>query len=134
MIEFIVKMAALGAKSYYTDKSNLFDFVIVVLSSADVVLQLIGWIFRPSDNEKSGTDAGFGTISQVFRVFRLMRVFKLARSWTTFNYFIATIVNTIKQVGSFSVLLYLFIFTFTILGMELFSNTLRFNYQNENIP
>ena len=44
-----------------------------------------------------------------------------------------TISSAITKVASFSVLLYLFLFMFTVLGMELFSNTLRFNMDNEKI-
>ena len=41
--------------------------------------------------------------------------------------------STLVKISSFSVILSLFIFTFTILGMEIFANTVRFNYDNEPI-
>jgi hypothetical protein len=105
----------------------VFDFLIVVISTVDIVLEAVLW-FKQGDTEVESdfNSGGHGSITTVFRIFRLLRVFKIAKSWTTFNYFLSTILITVKQVGSFSVLLCLFIFTFTILGMELFSNTLRF--------
>ena len=38
------------------------------------------------------------------------------------------------KITSFSALLFLFIFMFVIFGMDLFSNRLRFNYNNEPVP
>lgn len=69
----------------------------------------------------------------MFRIFRLLRVFKLARKWHTFNYFLNTIQHSIVKIGSFSVLLVLIIFTFTVLGMQLFSYQLKFNEKNEAV-
>ena len=53
-------------------------------------------------------------------MFRLLRVFKLAKIWPEFAYILATVGNTLKKISSFSVLLLIFIFSFAILGMELF--------------
>ena len=37
------------------------------------------------------------------------------------------IVLSIADIGSFSVLLFLFLFTFTLLGVELYANTVKVN-------
>lgn len=50
--------------------------------------------------------------------------------WRSFNYILVTIGNTLSKVSSFSLLLYLFIFTYTVLGMELFSYTIAFDENN----
>ena len=63
-----------------------------------------------------------------------MRVFRLARSWHSLNYFITTIGSSIKKIGPFLVLCSLFLFSYIILGMELFANILRFNRNNEAVP
>ena len=39
-----------------------------------------------------------------------------------------------KKISAFLVILALFLFIFTIIGMELFANTIRLNYDNEPIP
>jgi len=41
--------------------------------------------------------------------------------------------STLAKISSFAVILSLFIFTFTILGMELFANTIRFDFDNNPI-
>jgi hypothetical protein len=68
------------------------------------------------------------------RAFRLLRVFKLAKTWKRFQLLLETMVHTLRDVASFSVLLLLFIFILTLLGMELFSNKVKLdpvtNYVN----
>ena len=44
---------------------------------------------------------------------------------------LTTIANTIKDISNFSVLLFLFIFTYTLLGMELFAYKVKFNDNDE---
>ena len=39
--------------------------------------------------------------------------------------------KTLKDVSIFSILLYLFIFTYTLVGMELFANKAKFDEQNK---
>jgi Ion transport protein len=56
-----------------------------------------------------------------------LRVFKLAKSWKRFQLLLETMVHTLRDVASFSVLLLLFIFILTLLGMELFSNKVKIN-------
>jgi hypothetical protein len=72
-------------------------------------------------------------VIQILRIFRLLKVFRLARSWYSLNYFLTTIGNAIGKIAPFSLLVYLFMFTCSILGMEIFSHTLRFNRKNEAI-
>ncbi len=59
------------------------------------------------------------------RAFRLLRVFKLAKTWKRFQLLLETMMHTLRDVASFSVLLLLFIFILTLLGMELFSNKVK---------
>lgn len=62
-----------------------------------------------------------------FRSVRLLRVFKLARSWTSFREILAKILVTIKDVSTFSILLLMFMFIFSLLGMELFGFKVLFH-------
>jgi hypothetical protein len=71
---------------------------------------------------------------QILRIFRLLKVFRLARSWKQLNYFLSTIGSAIRKIAPFSLLVYLFLFTYIILGMEIFSHKLRFNRDDEKIP
>ena len=57
----------------------------------------------------------------------MLRVFKLAKIWPEFAYILVTAGNTLKKILPFSLLLLIFIFSFSILGMELFSGTVSFD-------
>ena len=41
VIELIFKLIGLGFASYFRDQSNIFDFIIVVLSTVDVVISAV---------------------------------------------------------------------------------------------
>lgn len=65
---------------------------------------------------------GKGAIS-AFRAFRLLRVFKLAKSWSKLKQLLETIMRSLKDISSFSVLLFLLMFIYVLLGMEIFAET-----------
>ena len=56
----------------------------------------------------------------LFRTFRILRIFKLAKSWKRLENLLITIGRTLKDVSAFSILLFLIIFIYSLLGMELF--------------
>jgi hypothetical protein len=72
-IEMIIKVTGLGPRQYVRDQYNIFDALVVTLSVVDVTLS-----YSLVDNEVS---TGKGAIS-AFRAFRLIRVFKLVKTWT----------------------------------------------------
>jgi hypothetical protein len=107
----VIKLIGLGFKGYSQDNYNLFDCFIVVLSTFESIID-----YTSLD---SGVSTG-GAIS-AFRGIRLLRVFKLARSWKNFKEMLAKIGRSLKDMSSFAVLLFLFMFTYSLLGMELFA-------------
>lgn len=64
---------------------------------------------------------GRGAIS-AFRAIRLLRVFKLAKSWKKLQMLLQTIGKSLKDISSFSVLLFLLMFIYVLLGMEIFAH------------
>ena len=115
--EMVIKMLGLGIKIYFNDTYNVFDFIVIVLSVADLIA-----LYFTSSLNNSGMKA-----IQALRVFRLLRVFKLAKIWPEFSYILGTIGKTLKKISAFSVLLLIFIFSFSILGMELFAAKCSFD-------
>jgi hypothetical protein len=102
---------------------------LVVVSTIDVI-----WMYLIEPFMTQGTEAGGTSASSIFRIFRLMRVFKFAKVWPTFNTFIITIGNVMYAIIPFAILLFLFMFSFTILGLEAFAHTLRFDVNNKLVP
>ena len=109
--EMVIKLIGLGFKEYVRDPFNLFDAFIVILSLVDMIVTET----LANDDGESPT----GALS-AFRGVRLLRVFKLARSWSSFREILAKILITVKDVSTFSILLVMFMFIFSLLGMELF--------------
>lgn len=107
--EMIIKIVGLGVRSYAADSFNLFDGAVVITSIIDFVLASLSVGF-----------GGGGAVSAL-RAVRLLRVFKLARSWTSFRELLAKIVITLKDIRNFAVLMLIFMFIYTLLGMELYA-------------
>ena len=70
------KFIGLGFHEYFQDKFNIFDFFIVIVSSFDLALA-----YSPFGNS---LNTGGGGVISAMRAFRLLRVFKLAKSWKKF--------------------------------------------------
>ncbi len=71
-MEMIIKNMGMGPKLYIKDKFNIFDAVVVIFSIIDVVVS--------SSLPENSTSSGKGPVS-AFRAFRLLRIFKLSKSW-----------------------------------------------------
>lgn len=115
-VEMVIKLLGFGVKGYVRDRFNIFDGLVVVISIADITV---------SSAFQFNVEAG-GAIS-AFRIFRLFRVIKLVKKWKKFQELVSTIVRSIKDVSNFSVLLFLFIFIYTLLGRELFAYRIMFD-------
>ena len=82
----IIKLLGLGVIEYKRDGFNLFDAAIVILSMVEIaVTEVI-------------PDLSTGGAFSAFRGVRLLRVFKLARSWTSFRNLLKVLIETIKDV------------------------------------
>ena len=67
--EMVIKLFGLGFKEYAKDSFNLFDAIVVALSLIELVLV------------NAGVEELAGGAFSAIRSVRLLRVFKLARSW-----------------------------------------------------
>jgi hypothetical protein len=72
LAEMLIMIAGLGPNEYARDSFNLFDATVVVLSIVEIIIKMAGVGF---------TNGAFSAL----RAVRLLRVFKLARSWTSFR-------------------------------------------------
>ena len=107
VVEMIIKLIGFGPRDYAKDQMNLFDGFVVLMSGVEVVMG-----FMTSDN-------GNNYLS-VLRTFRLLRVFKLARSWKQLNDIITTMFKSLAGISYLSLILLLFMYVFALLGMQLF--------------
>lgn len=107
--EMVSKLIGLGVKNYVKDRFNIFDGFIVVISLIDFSLMM-----SLDDVDEDG-------IGISMRALRLLRVLKLARQWKAFQEILITMMKSLNDITSFSVLMFLFIFMFALIGMELFA-------------
>ncbi|XP_028289798.1 sodium channel protein type 3 subunit alpha-like isoform X2 [Gouania willdenowi] len=105
--EMVLKIIAMDPYFYFQTGWNIFDSIIVCLSLMELGL---------SDVEGLS----------VLRSFRLLRVFKLARSWPTLNTLIKIIGNSMGALGNLTLVLAIIVFIFAVVGMQLFGK----NYQD----
>ena len=63
----------------------------------------------------------------VFRAFRILRILKIVKRWHKLQALIQTITMTIRDLRNFMVLLFIAIFAYTLLGLELFAYKIKFN-------
>ncbi len=70
--------------------------------------------------------AGSSSFS-IFRSLRLFRVFKMAKNWKSLQSLLRTMISSVKEIGNFAVLLLLFMFIYSLVGMQLLSNRLHFS-------
>ncbi|XP_050735315.1 sodium channel protein para-like isoform X4 [Eriocheir sinensis] len=100
-IECFLKIIAMSPKYYLQEGWNIFDFIIVFLSLLELGLANVSGL-------------------SVLRSFRLLRVFKLAKSWPTLNLLISIMGKTVGALGNLTFVLCIIIFIFAVMGMQLF--------------
>ncbi|XP_076621080.1 sodium voltage-gated channel paralytic isoform X25 [Colletes latitarsis] len=100
-IEAGMKLVAMSPKYYFQEGWNIFDFIIVALSLLELGLEGVQGL-------------------SVLRSFRLLRVFKLAKSWPTLNLLISIMGRTVGALGNLTFVLCIIIFIFAVMGMQLF--------------
>ncbi|NXX37051.1 SCN5A protein, partial [Nicator chloris] len=115
--EMILKIIALDPYYYFQQPWNIFDSVIVTLSLVELSF--------PKHKSKKERQKG-GTLS-VLRSFRLLRVFKLAKSWPTLNTLIKIICNSLGALSNLTLVLAIIIFIFAIVGVQLFGRSYVLN-------
>ena len=122
--ELVFKLIGLGPRHYVRDAWNKFDAVVVSIS-------LIDWaIAKAIPPEKIGSA---GEALNAFRAMRLLRVLKLARLWGALAKILRQTMASLKDLVWYAGLLFLFMFIFALLGMELFAMGLKYDADDELI-
>ncbi|XP_061691957.1 sodium channel, voltage-gated, type I like, alpha b [Syngnathoides biaculeatus] len=104
--EMCLKVIALDPYYYFQEGWNIFDGIIVSLSLMELGLSNVEGL-------------------SVLRSFRLLRVFKLAKSWPTLNMLIKIIGNSVGALGNLTLVLAIIVFIFAVVGMQLFGKNYK---------
>ncbi|XP_028848891.1 sodium channel, voltage gated, type VIII, alpha subunit a isoform X1 [Denticeps clupeoides] len=104
--EMFAKLVAMDPYYYFQEGWNVFDGFIVSLSLIELGLADVEGL-------------------SVLRSFRLLRVFKLAKSWPTLNMLIKIIGNSVGALGNLTLVLAIIVFIFAVVGMQLFGKSYK---------
>ncbi|XP_058488334.1 sodium channel, voltage gated, type VIII, alpha subunit b isoform X1 [Solea solea] len=104
--EMFAKLIAMDPYYYFQGGWNCFDGFIVTLSLVELGLADVEGL-------------------SVLRSFRLLRVFKLAKSWPTLNMLIKIIGNSVGALGNLTLVLAIIVFIFAVVGMQLFGKNYK---------
>uniref|UniRef100_A0A8B9HSH0 Sodium channel protein n=1 Tax=Astyanax mexicanus TaxID=7994 RepID=A0A8B9HSH0_ASTMX len=104
--EMVLKLIAMDPYYYFQVGWNIFDSIIVTMSLVELGLANVEGL-------------------SVLRSFRLMRVFKLAKSWPTLNMLIKIIGNSVGALGNLTLVLAIIVFIFAVVGMQLFAGSYK---------
>jgi hypothetical protein len=109
-IEVIIKIIGFSIRGFVRDKFNIFDALVVVSSIVEMFI--------------SGDGRGGSGLSAL-RAVRLFRIFKIFRVGDL-RVLMDSIGLTILGMGNYVILLLLFMYLFTLLGMQFFAGKFKF--------
>lgn len=98
LLEMLMKICGFGCKKYLEDNFNIFDAFIVTMSYVELVMP-----------------AGSSSSLSVLRAFRLLRVFKIIKSWDSLRILLSTVLDSLTAITNLGVLIVLFLFIAALL-------------------
>ncbi|NXX38051.1 SCN4A protein, partial [Tricholaema leucomelas] len=90
--EMILKIIALDPYNYFQQKWNIFDSIVVMI--------------------------GLISFQENLSAFRLLRIFKLAKSWPALNTLMKIILNSVGALGNLTLVLIITVFIFAVVGKQ----------------
>ena len=122
-VEICMKLLAMRVTDFVSDKMLLLDSFIVILSVAELVME-------------AGSGADVVSTLRVLRLMRSIRLLKLFKVLKTEDLIVlgAAIRITVASLGNFVILLFLYAYIVSILGMQLFAGKLKYNEEGNVDP
>ena len=114
-LEMVLKVLGLGALSYCSDRMNLFDATIVIVSIVEML---------SSQSSMS--------VLRAFRLVRVLRSVKFLRQYKRMRQLMENISRGISGMVDFLLLTLLFVFIFSVLGMQIFGGGEGFAGERKN--
>ncbi|NWS70720.1 SCN5A protein, partial [Crotophaga sulcirostris] len=100
--EMILKIIALDPYNYFQQKWNIFDSIVVMI--------------------------GLISFQDNLSYFRVLRIFKLAKSWPALNTLMKIILNSVGALGNLTLVLVITIFIFAVVGKQVLGIYYEKNY------
>ena len=110
VFELVVRMGANGVRTFLSDGFSAFDFVIVVSSVVEIIVNAVS-----TDAQNVGVSA-----IRVMRIFRVFRALKLARGFKKLNQLLSSLARAVPRVASIGFIMLIIAMVFTAIGMQVF--------------
>lgn len=107
--EMAIKFTAIGVRKYFADKMNFLDCAIVSLSIMEMILTAVS-------GGSGGNLSAFKTI-RVLRTLRVLRITRVLRSLESMQMIISVFKRSASSFAYITMLLFVFLFIYTLLGM-----------------
>ena len=107
-LEVVLKIIGFGCKEFVKDRFNVFDAFVVLISFIEMLL--------------SSSSSTFSSL-RAFRLFRIFKIFRVGE----LRVLIDCLSKTIKAITPFLICLVLFMYIFTLIGMQFFAGKIKFN-------
>jgi len=120
--ELILKIGGIGFKKYALETMNLLDGGIVLLSVVELSIQSDG-----------SAISAFRSI-RIFRTFRVLRITRLLRSMKDMQIILNALMNSLNSLMYLYMLVFLSIFIFALLGMQIFGGNMYFEDNQDGYP
>ena len=105
-LEMILKLLGFGFKKYVADNFNIFDCFIVLMSYVELCMP--------------GEDSSLS----VLRAFRLLRIFKIIKSWDQLRILLSTVLDSLTAITNLGVLIILYLFISALLTKQFYTGDL----------
>jgi hypothetical protein len=120
LMEMVLKLLGIGVYDYLNDGFNCVDGFIVLISLVELMMAPPACF--------TGTDpSGSGGAFSAMRTVRLFRIFKLMSTWKGLRRMVNVVIGMLAASVNLGALLLLFMYIFSILGMEFFATKLHFD-------
>ena len=107
--ELSMKLLAVGLKKYCSEKFNLLDGGVVLISVVEMIMLALG------NKSGAGNVQAFRTV-RVFRTMRVIRVTRILRTLKSMKMIIGVIIRAFMDFVWITLLMFVFIFIYTLLG------------------
>ena len=126
--EMAVKLLSIGPKKYCASKWNVLDGGIVLLSIIEIIFEA-----QTTQNSTSGSGVSAFRTAKVFRMLRAIRVARILRALSTMKVIIGVISRSFHSFMYVILLLILFVFIYTLLGVQIYQGKYDFG-DGEALP
>ena len=101
---------------YWTDKWNIFDFIITLLAVIPEILSLL-----PGDERQGNSSSSTVTkLIRQLRVLRALRSFKMVSKFGALKEIVATILETFGSIGNIMLLLFMLMYIYAVVACQIF--------------